>query len=44
VSDLDVSDFSKNEMLQDAIIKNLTVIGEASTKIDEKYKLKYANV
>jgi len=44
VSDLDVSDFSKNEMLQDAIIKNLTVIGEASTKIDEKFKLKYANV
>jgi uncharacterized protein with HEPN domain len=36
-SDVDEVGFFKNEMIQDAVIKNFEVIGEASKNIDRKF-------
>jgi uncharacterized protein with HEPN domain len=38
VRGVDKKDFSKNELLQDAIIRNFEVIGEASKKISPDFK------
>jgi uncharacterized protein with HEPN domain len=38
VDDVDQEAFEQNEMLQDAIIKNLEIIGEAATKISKDLK------
>jgi len=38
VKDIDKKEFSKNELLQDAVIRNFEVIGEASKKISEDFK------
>ena len=35
--DIDEAAFLKNEMTQDAVIRNLEVIGEASRNIDRRY-------
>jgi uncharacterized protein with HEPN domain len=40
----DYESFLKNEILQDAIIRLMGIIGEASTKISNDLKLKYNNV
>jgi uncharacterized protein with HEPN domain len=40
----DYESFLKNEILQDAIIRLIGIIGEASTKISNNLKLKYNNV
>ncbi len=37
-------DFSKNEMVQDAIIRNFEVIGEASKKISDDFKKVYFEI
>ena len=36
-ADLDEAVFLKNEMIQDAVIKNFEVIGEASKNIDRRF-------
>jgi len=38
IDDIDQDAFEQNEMLQDAIIKNLEIIGEAATKITKELK------
>ncbi len=35
--DIDEAEFLKNEMAQDAVIRNLEVIGEASRNIEKRY-------
>jgi uncharacterized protein with HEPN domain len=36
-------EFSEQEMVQDAVIKNLMIIGEAVKKIPDEIKVKYPN-
>ena len=42
--DMDFSKFSENELVLDAVIRNLEIIGEASTHIPEKIREKYSNL
>jgi uncharacterized protein with HEPN domain len=44
VRGIDKNEFSKNELLQDAVIRNFEVIGEASKKISADFKKNYCNV
>jgi uncharacterized protein with HEPN domain len=44
VKGVDKKEFSKNEMLQDAIIRNFEVIGEASKKISADFKKIYFDI
>ena len=38
------SDFAKNELVQDAVLRNLELIGEAVKNIPEEIKAEYPNV
>lgn len=38
---IDEKQFIENTLIQDAVIRNFEVIGEASKKIDEQLKVKY---
>ncbi len=38
------SEFLKNKMVQDAVIRNLEIIGEAAKKIDKEFRNKYTNI
>ena len=42
--DLDFSKFRENELIVDAVIRNLEVIGEASTHIPENIREKHSNL
>ena len=42
--DVDFDNFEENEMLQDAIFKNLEIIGEAAYKISDETKEKNAEI
>ena len=44
IKDIDKKEFSKNELLQDAIIRNFEVIGEASKKISSDFKKVYFEI
>ena len=44
VKGVDKKEFSKNELLQDAVIRNFEVIGEASKKISTDFKKIYEEV
>lgn len=44
IKDLDYDDFIKNNMIQDAVIRNLEIIGEATRNIPSYVKEKYPNV
>ncbi len=41
---LDLADFEENEMLQDAVFKNLEIIGEAAYKLSKEFKNKYGHL
>ncbi|MEQ8924585.1 MAG: DUF86 domain-containing protein [Fulvivirga sp.] len=41
-SDLDEQEFLKNKLVQDAVIRNLQIIGEATKKINEQIRTKYS--
>jgi len=41
---LDFNDFSKNDMIQDAVVRNLEIIGEAVKKIPEEIREKYSEL
>lgn len=38
------TEFLKKEMVQDAVIKNFEVIGEAAYQISKEFKLNYGNI
>jgi len=42
--DLSQMEFVKNELVQDAVIKNLEIIGEAAYKIDSESKQQFQNI
>ncbi len=42
--DMDFEDFIKNEVVIDAVIRNLEIIGEAVRTIPEDLRLKYKDV
>lgn len=42
--DLQQTDFNKNEMLQDAVIRNIEIIGEATKKISSDLKSQYGEI
>jgi len=44
VKDIDKKEFAKNELIQDAIIRNFEVIGEASKKISHDFKKTYHEI
>ncbi len=44
VKGIDKKEFAKNELIQDAIIRNFEVIGEASKKISPDFKKTYYNI
>lgn len=37
-------DFSKNELVQDAVIRNIEIIGEAAKKISRELKIQYPEI
>lgn len=37
-------EFLKNKMIQDAVIRNFEIIGEASKKVEESIKIKYSHI
>ena len=41
---LTFNEFSKNELVQDAIIRNIEIIGEASKKISSETKKSYFEI
>ena len=42
--DLQQTDFNRNEMLQDAVIRNIEIIGEATKKISSELKSQYREI
>ena len=42
--DLSQADFERNELVQDAVIRNIEIIGEASKKISKELKLNYPEI
>ncbi len=44
IKSVNKKEFSKNELLQDAIIRNFEVIGEASKKISPDFKKVYSEI
>lgn len=43
-NNLSRSDFENNEMIQDAVIRNIEIIGEATKKISENLKSSYLEI
>lgn len=44
VKDMDYNEFSKNQLVYDAVVRNLEIIGEASKKISIEIKKKYPEI
>ena len=42
--DLTQSDFNNNELIQDAVIRNIEIIGEATKKISKDLKSRYTEI
>jgi uncharacterized protein with HEPN domain len=41
---MDFNSFSKNFMVQDAVVRNLTVIGEPTKQLNNDFRERYSNV
>mgnify|MGYP001589855438 FL=1 len=41
---IDKDDFMKNELLMDAVVRNLEIIGEASSKLTAAFKERYKEI
>lgn len=41
---IDRNDFEKNELIQDAVIRNIEIIGEACKKLSTDYKNTYSDI
>jgi uncharacterized protein with HEPN domain len=41
---LDENGFLENNLIQDAVIRNLEIIGEATKKLNEDFRLKYSAI
>lgn len=44
ISNINEDDFYKNKLIQDAVVRNLEIIGEAAKRIPEIVKQKYSNI
>lgn len=44
IKDLDYEEFARNEMVVDAVIRNLEVIGEASKNVPESVRERYSEI
>lgn len=44
ISDLSLEGFKKNDLVQDAVLRNLEIIGEASNNLSEEIKNKHKEV
>ena len=42
--DMSQYDFRKNEMVQDAVIRNIEIIGEATKKVSDDFKVSYGSI
>ena len=43
-NELKEDDFLTNNMIQDAVIRNFEIIGEATKKLDNEFRLKYPEI
>jgi len=43
-SNMDRSDFGENEMVQDAVIRNIEIIGEATKNVSKEMKVTYYEI
>jgi len=41
--EIDEGDFLKNNLIQDAVIRNFEIIGEATKKLDDDFRIKYSS-
>ena len=41
LQDMDQLDFTNNEMVQDAVLRNFEIIGEASKHVPDDYRIQY---
>ncbi len=44
IKNMDYETFSKNDMVLDAVLRNLEIIGEASKNIPERIRTKYSEI
>jgi uncharacterized protein with HEPN domain len=44
IGQTNIVDFSQNDLLQSAVVKKFEIIGEASNKLSEQFKLKHSKV
>jgi len=44
IHDMSLEDFKKNDLVQDAVLRNLEIIGEASNNLAEEIKRKHKEV
>ncbi|MFC3414204.1 HepT-like ribonuclease domain-containing protein [Algoriphagus hitonicola] len=42
--DIDENSFLQNNLIQDAVIRNLEIIGEATKKLNENFRAKYPEI
>lgn len=42
--EIDEGDFLKNNLIQDAVIRNFEIIGEATKKLDDDFRIKYSDI
>jgi uncharacterized protein with HEPN domain len=42
--EIDENTFLKNNLVQDAVIRNFEIIGEATKKLDEDFRIKYSDI
>lgn len=41
---IDEDGFLKNNLIQDAVIRNFEIIGEATKKLDDDFRIKYSEI
>lgn len=44
ISKMDIDEFSNNKLYQDAVIRNLEIIGEAVKNIPDSFRVKYSEI
>ena len=42
--EIDEGDFLKNNLIQDAVIRNFEIIGEETKKLDDDFRIKYSDI
>jgi uncharacterized protein with HEPN domain len=43
-ADMDFEDFARNDLVKDAVARNFTIIGEASSRVEDSFREQYPDV